>query len=136
MSSGKDFVLRWLPLILWMAAIFGISHQPKGTIPNYGEWDFLVKKGGHLLAYGLLAILTRRAGFTPAASLAFVLAFSLSDELHQRYVPGRTGSVEDMLIDLLGALLGLLGMWLFRRGWRVFRWGQTDVFGEQSPRDV
>lgn len=136
MSSSKDFVLRWLPLILWMVAIFVISDRPKGTIPDYGELDFLVKKGGHLLGYCLLAILTRRAGFTTASTIAFVLAYALSDELHQRYVPGRTGSVEDILIDLLGALLGLLGLWLFHQGWRVFRWDQTDAFGERSPHDV
>lgn len=136
MTNFKDFVLRWLPLMAWMAAIFIFSHQPKGTIPNYGDLDFLVKKSGHLIGYGVLAILARRAGFTMTASLAFVLAFALSDELHQRYVPGRTGSLEDMLIDLLGATVGLLVTALLPRHWREFLWGQTGTAGEQSPRDV
>lgn len=136
MSNYKDFVRRWLPLIVWMAAIFILSHQPKDAIPNYGAWDFLVKKSGHIVAYALLAILARRAGFTTTAALAFVLAYAFSDELHQRYVPGRTGSVEDMLIDLFGAILGLLVMWLLPQSWRVFLWGQTRSLGEQSPRDV
>lgn len=136
MTNFKDFIFRWLPLIAWMAAIFIFSHQPKGSIPNYGTWDFLVKKSGHLIGYGVLAILARRAGFTLAASLAFVLAFAFSDELHQRYVPGRTGSLEDMLIDLLGATLGLLVTGLLPQYCRVFLWGQTGAAGEQSPRDV
>lgn len=136
MTNFKDFIFRWLPLIAWMAAIFIFSHQPKGSIPNYGTWDFLVKKSGHLIGYGVLAILARRAGFTLAASLAFVLAFAFSDELHQRYVPGRTGSLEDMLIDLLGATLGLLVTGLLPQHWRVFLRGQTGAAGEQSPRDV
>lgn len=136
MSKYKDFVLRWLPLIVWMAAIFTLSHQPKDAIPNYGAWDLLVKKSGHLIAYALLAILTRRAGFTTAATLAFVLAYAFSDELHQLNVLGRTGSVEDMLIDFVGALLGLLGMSLLPQRWRVFLWDQINAFGGQSPRDV
>lgn len=136
MLNFKDFALRWLPLIVWMAAIFTLSHQPKGSVPDYGEWDFLVKKGGHLIGYGVLAILARRAGFTTMATFVFVLAFAFSDELHQRHVPGRTGSAEDMVIDLLGATLGLLVMGLLPQQWRLFLWGQTNALGEQSPRDV
>ncbi len=99
---------RWAPLVLWMLLIFVLSHQPKGSIPDAGDWDLLVKKGGHFLGYAFLWLLARRAGFTPWAALALAVAFALSDELHQRSIPGRNGQLLDLLIDAAGALTALM----------------------------
>ena len=48
--------LRWLPAVLVMAVIFVFSSIPSDELPNFGLWDLLVKKGGHVLGYGLLAL--------------------------------------------------------------------------------
>ena len=42
-----------------------------------------------------------------------VTIYALSDELHQRFVPARTGSIYDSLIDITGGLiaLSLLAAW-------------------------
>lgn len=50
-------------------------------------------------------------------SLIAAILYGLSDEIHQRYVPGRVFDVLDILADSLGALLFVLGYWLFK-GWK------------------
>lgn len=51
------------------------------------------------------------------ALIAFFVAvlYAVTDEFHQIFVPSRQGQVLDVLIDSLGAALGLLGMWIFFR---------------------
>jgi hypothetical protein len=110
---------RWLPAVLMMAAIFGFSSIPSSEMPRFGLLDLLVKKGGHALGYALLALAFlhwRRplwdAGAPPLKILilAWVLAvaYSSTDEFHQSFVPGRTPSPIDVLIDASGAFWGLL----------------------------
>jgi len=119
-----------------MVLIILVSHQPSESIPEYGPWDPFIKKGGHLLAYGILAVLMRWAGFNTMSSIVLVLTFAASDELHQRFVPGRNGTAEDVLIDFTGAMTALLLLRLLSRPWRVFRWGRTNRTDGQLPRDV
>lgn len=104
----KRVLLQWLPITLWMFVIFFVSHQPIDSIPQYGVWDTLLKKGGHVTAYAILAILAIHAGFNPGSAFSLSVAYAISDELHQRHVAGRNGTVEDVLIDSLGVLIGLL----------------------------
>lgn len=121
----KSYSRRWLPLLIWMALIFIVSHQPKETIPAYGQWDLIVKKGGHVIAYGILAILARRAGFRERSALLLTFLYAVSDEFHQRFVPGRTGTVLDVFIDALGATMSLLLLRHLPPYWRVALLGQT-----------
>jgi VanZ family protein len=43
-----------------------------------------------------------------AASLAIV--YAVSDEVHQRFVPGRTAAAGDVGIDALGAVVGQIAL--------------------------
>jgi VanZ family protein len=114
----KKFVLRWGPAILIMGLIFFFSSLPMKPQPPDASMlqriaDFLLKKGGHLLGYALLALALQRglhlSGWKGvAATMGIVLLFALSDEFHQSFVPGRTANVIDVGIDLLGAALGLM----------------------------
>jgi VanZ family protein len=113
----NNFFYRWGPALLIMGVIFTISSFPSTSIPNYGNFDFLVKKSGHLLGYTTLALAychALRVEDLRLAGLAWVLAvlFSISDEFHQSFVPGRTAWIVDNLIDACGALLGVLAWWL------------------------
>ena len=42
--------------------------------------------------------------------ISFIICFlyASSDEFHQLFVPGRSGQVTDIFIDLIGVVLGLL----------------------------
>jgi VanZ family protein len=117
MSRAIQIVLRWLPALLVMLAIFLFSAQSSSELPNFDWVDWIVKKGGHMTGYALLALSYWRAlGFRQGRWwLAWCLAvlYAVTDEFHQSFVPGRSASIWDVLIfDNLGALISL---WLLNR---------------------
>ncbi len=115
-AKRSSWVGRWLPLLLAMGVIFFVSNQPSADLPNFGLWDVLVKKTGHFLAYAGLALLALRAvwgGKRPyLTATIIVLLYASSDEFHQTFIAGRTGTPIDVLIDMGGALTCL---WLVHR---------------------
>jgi len=109
---NKSNFLKWIPALVVMGIIFLFSSQPSRNLPDFGVADRLVKKGGHMLGYGLLA-LSYWNGFgwerkkRPLAWLLAVL-YAMTDEFHQSFVSGRYPSVWDVLIfDNLGTLISL-----------------------------
>ena len=119
----KRILSHWLPPLVWMGLIFVVSAQSK--LPHLEEaWlDTLLKKGGHALAYGILAWLylrTLRDRFR-RPPVAYVISFSLaalyglSDEYHQTFVPGRNGTLWDVAVDSLGACGAMLLEWRLQR---------------------
>jgi VanZ family protein len=115
-------LLRWLPSALMMAVIFGFSSTPATKLPSFGSLDFMVKKGGHMLGYGLLALaywyglrFQKRLWWL---ALLFTILYAISDEFHQSFVPGRHPSWVDVLgFDGGGAVVALsLGIgWSLRK---------------------
>lgn len=120
MQKVKHGIALWGPPILWMAAIFVVSGTPGRELPSFGTLDYFVKKAGHTVAYGLLAVLFRRAlGWQKrefAGAWLLAVLYALSDEFHQSFIPGRHPSLVDALgFDGVGAAAGLLASWLYRR---------------------
>jgi VanZ family protein len=114
--------LRWLPALVWMGLIFYLSSQ--STLPllpqDHGLFEFVSRKGGHLLEYAILALLLGYAlGCIRHGALVALLLASLygaSDEVHQYFVAGREARVFDWGVDTLGATLGAWAMiWIQRR---------------------
>ncbi|MDF1500876.1 MAG: VanZ family protein [Anaerolineales bacterium] len=117
-------IIRWLPALLLMTAIFLFSSTPASRLPHFGTIDLWIKKGGHATGYALLAFayyfaLPPRLSPIYRAALAFIMAllFALSDEFHQSFVEGRTSSLRDVGIDSAGAALALL----VRPAWAIAR---------------
>ena len=79
---------------------------------------FITRKLAHFTEYAILGLLAARAFRTssrPAISsrwflisATLVVTFALVDEYHQRFVPTRTGSIYDSLIDIAGGLTALI----------------------------
>jgi VanZ family protein len=99
-----------------MGLIFIFSAQP--TLPSVpGRWDLLLKKTMHALAYGVLTALVMRAlrghwsddGVIRLVSISVSLAYALSDEYHQTFVPGRDGNLIDVVVDTVG-IAGAIGV--------------------------
>ncbi len=95
-----------------MLVIFVFSAQPSESLPDFNRLDRLVKKGGHMLGYGLLAASYWRGlgwdGRRRRLAWLFAVLYALTDEFHQSFVPGRNASLWDVLaFDNAGALLGL-----------------------------
>ncbi|MBL8098626.1 MAG: VanZ family protein [Anaerolineales bacterium] len=104
-------VPRWLPALTLMIIIFLFSSRSSNELPNYGSWDYFVKKSAHGIGYGLLALSYLHALPKRNYFLAWLLAllYSATDEFHQSFVPGRNPSVIDVLVfDNIGAMVALL----------------------------
>lgn len=134
--------IAWAFVIVWMAVIFYLSHQPatesdklstgiteiivenvQKVLPQ-NEFDMnrlnhVVRKNAHFFAYLLLGIFVLHAltksgvlGFKAFfIALGICVLYAISDEVHQLFVPGRSGQVRDVLIDSTGALVGI-GLYL------------------------
>lgn len=105
-----------LPPIIWALLIFRFS---SGDIPVASSifWqDFAIKKVGHVLLFGVLALLIYRCFFgmgvskNKAAIWAIILAFfyGVTDEYHQFFTQGREAKIRDIFIDGLGAGIFIL----------------------------
>jgi VanZ family protein len=100
--------LLWAPVVLQMALIFGASSLPNlGSLPGN-----ISDKTGHIAGYALLSLLLIRAlaggraeGITwrtVTLAIAFSTLYGASDEFHQKFVPGRSADVFDVLADIAG----------------------------------
>lgn len=93
-----------------MIVIFSFSSRSSNELPNYGSWDYLVKKSAHAIGYGLLALSYLHALPKKNYFLAWIFAvlYSLTDEFHQSFVPERTPSLVDVFVfDNIGAMIVL-----------------------------
>ncbi|OPY84401.1 MAG: VanZ like family protein [Syntrophus sp. PtaU1.Bin208] len=135
------FLKYWLPILIWMGVIFGMStgafsadHTSRiiGPLlhllfPGLPEQDIelfhgMIRKAGHVSEYFILGLLFFRAvrgnssrrwrlRWALTAILAVVL-FALSDEYHQSWVASRTASLVDVSIDAAGGVLSQIGILL------------------------
>src|ERR1700731_1564830 len=148
----------WLPAIAWASLIswastdlFSTSHTSRFILPvlhwllplasgeTLERLHFLIRKSAHFTEYFAFSFLLLRAARgehrgwqTRWAILALVIAagYSALDEFHQSFVPSRTASPWDSLLDTAGAAIaqGLLWLWL-----RVRTRNSTDVPEEVAP---
>lgn len=112
MKNYAAILPRWLPALAMMLTIFIFSAQPGDNLPDLLSWDLVIKKSGHMLGYGMLALsYWHLLGYAPRkAPIAWLMAvgYALTDEFHQSFVPGRHAALFDVLVfDNLGALLVL-----------------------------
>ena len=141
---------RWLPPVVWMALILWFSTDV-GSAVHTGAWlrpllrtlapwatpaqietiHGLIRKGGHVTEYAILAGLWLRAlgpwrAVRPAGAALIAFAISLAwatlDETYQSFFPSRTSSATDVVIDGAGALLAVL---VGHLGWRRAAEGAT-----------
>jgi VanZ family protein len=109
----------WLPVFLWSLLIFKFSSKMLPSTSDFFWTDFVIKKSAHILFYAMYAMLIFRAfhnsGVAKSKSvlLALVLcmAYALSDEFHQSFVPGRTPRIYDLVFDTIGASVSLYTIW-------------------------
>ncbi len=91
----------------------------------------MIRKASHVAEYAIFAALLSRAvhygtklrgGFRFEALIVFLSAmlYAASDEFHQSFVRSRGSSVDDVLVDGCGVLLGIFVYWVMtRKGRRV-----------------
>lgn len=143
-TAWSELLRYWGIVVLWMIFISTLSGEgfsaantnryldpvlryffpqltPAGFVLAHG----LIRKTAHFTEFfilGLLAYWAARRGRSPRwrwqwARQAVLLgaAYALADETHQMFVPNRTGSYLDSLIDCGGTLAS--------QAWIYWRWG-------------
>jgi len=114
------------PLHSLLSSVLG-----SGIDANWSLLHHLIRKAGHFTGYGLFSLLCYRgfvlslrnvAHFTRSSRAARVLSHALAvstaflvagaDELHQSFLPNRTGCFADVLLDTAGALTLQIALFL------------------------
>jgi len=131
----RPLIRYWIPVAAWMSLIFLASgdlmsaEHTSRFIGPFLRWlipdvlpatiaavQFFVRKCAHVTEYAILAALLYRA-FRQSGKLrrfAGVISFFIAgvyaslDEFHQSFIPSRTGAIQDVMIDCVGAFFGLL----------------------------
>lgn len=145
-SSGRNRLWRYGPLVLWLALIFlastGAMSAPNTSriigpllrwlFPQITEAQllrahFVTRKLAHFSEYAVLALLAARA-FIPStrawlrqrwrlSAFLLVVVYALLDEYHQSFEATRTASIWDSMIDTAGGTTALVLLTLWR-AWR------------------
>jgi VanZ family protein len=141
----RTFLKYWLPVFIWLGVIFAGSteifsaEQTSRYLVPFLRWlnpqispdrinaiHSALRKLGHLIEYAIMAALFWRAlrdgtNLGTKMSLLFIavwfvcLIIAATDEFHQSFVASRTASPHDVLIDVCGALIGILLCLMFSR---------------------
>jgi VanZ family protein len=129
-------VRAWWPAVVWIGLITFestdyMSAQNTGSILYdfltriFGEinlydflyWHHLLRKAGHVVGYAILgllllrgfrATLASRGSWTPVLAWLGTAFIATMDEWHQSFIPSRTGTPWDVLLDSVAGLAALL----------------------------
>lgn len=123
----------------WMGVIFYVSHQPgdvSGDLSgsfiqtietllrvDLSNYHTLIRKGAHFSVYLILGMFMYETLVSHdmypknpgGLALFFSMLYAISDEIHQLYIPGRSGEVGDVIIDTFGAFVGIMMMWTIKK---------------------
>ncbi len=124
------------PALLWMILIFYMSSQVGNDSAGMSDMivsfiqslihdittvevsintlSFIIRKSAHVIEYMILTFFFLYAFYKNkynkyllySASLSVL--YAMSDELHQTFIPGRSGTAVDVGIDTIGVVLALL----------------------------
>ena len=108
---------KYVSLIIWLAAIFYLSNNSLTEFVIITDWwEFIIRKLAHVFEFGVLTYLIFRIlGETEKRhvywnlfwAFAFSVLYAVSDEFHQTFVQGRTGTIRDVMIDSIGSLIAI-----------------------------
>lgn len=114
MRKITHMLYYWLPPFIWMGMVYFMSSQKSVSITSNPTSEFVTFKTLHMVEYALLFFLFYRAfhsiknmseySFT-IYSFVIALSYSLTDELHQLFIPTRQGRMRDIIFDIVGMLI-------------------------------
>ena len=145
--SKRRIGIAWFLVATWTAVVwtlggdeFSLAETSKrmssiiewifGDIDGRQKWRIflMIRKSAHFVEYAILALLTFRAAllsaprnqFTTAPWVALFLVATLAtaDEARQAFSTARSGSPYDVLIDVTGGVVAVLGLLLITRRMR------------------
>lgn len=137
---SKKKILMWILFLCWISFIFYMSNQPavisdqqSGFVidlitalgidieSKFGELtNFAVRKTAHVseycilafIAYNLVRCYTEKKNHARLYCIVIVFLYACTDEIHQLFVPGRSGMFRDVLIDTSGAVIAAVVLYI------------------------
>lgn len=92
------------------------------------DYEFYISKVVHVLEYGALCfflfmafILIKKRTLNYLFSFIITFLFAISDEYHQTFIPDRSARPQDVLIDVLAAIICILVLELIYSTYRIFK---------------
>ena len=110
-----------IPAILTTLFVVYMSSRPdQHYLPVALSTERIISNLAHIPVYAAVTFFWLRAfigspKMTTYMIIIGVLLFSVSDEIHQSFVPGRTPSLSDIGLDLIGMLIGLIAINISRK---------------------
>jgi VanZ family protein len=143
-ARRRRILFSWTLVIAWAAVIWtlgGDSFSASSPSADWLRWLFedldprtkykllvAIRKSAHFTEYAILAVLTFRAALLSAprhplttavwVALFIVATLAGADEIRQAFSPVRTGSPYDVMLDLSGGVVAILGVALITRRMR------------------
>ena len=134
MTDKKQIIYRVISLIALLAVmitIFCLSHEDatesKETSIAVASWfgallenipDGVIRTIAHCIEFAALGFLMYNViysfkGFiSPFISIGLSFIYSVSDETHQYFIPGRAFQLIDLAVDLTGIVIGTLAIFI------------------------
>lgn len=131
-------IISWVLVVIWMMFIYYLSSQ-SATISSDVSFkitdvvyqllnhvfdnlkietlDSFIRNLAHFTMYFILGFLLLNAlqynnlhkRYNLIITLLICIPYSISDEIHQIYVPGRAFQISDIVIDIVGSFTGIWG---------------------------
>jgi VanZ family protein len=118
------FFLYWLGVAIYAVGIFILSSLSAPPSPPGTEGSASFPVFAHFLIYAVFSALIlialenstrpRLVLNAPAITMIIASVYGALDEYHQHFVPGRTMTTEDFLIDCLGSVSTMFAVLIFR----------------------
>ena len=126
-------IIALLLLIFWAIIIFNFSNQPAVESAELSNnvlleitkflhisiTEHALRKLAHFTEYMIFGILMSNVFYSLKGQVHIVLSiaccaiYSISDEIHQLFIVGRSCQITDMLIDTIGAIFGIFLIYIF-----------------------
>lgn len=94
-----NLIERHLPLVLICIFIFIQSGKTARVVSYDGNTNFFIHKLAHFILFSLVFLFAHRSFGDKRKALIFTILYGISDEIHQSFIPTRTPSLTDVLID-------------------------------------
>ena len=124
-ESAHHSSIYFEPLMRWLFPSMSQAHIE--------QLHYAFRKCCHMTEFAVLAVLAWRAIRQPTRhdqrkwrwdeaglALGITLLYAASDELHQVFIPSRTGQISDVVVDVLGGAIGLTLLWLAGKKFKLW----------------
>jgi VanZ family protein len=115
---GQESSIQSAWVIGWFQEM-GLITDPE----DFSEVGFWIRKLAHFSLYAVLTFCLNLSGLRLRWVIISLIILASVDEFHQSFIPGRTGTYKDVIIDCLGGIFMLLFI-----KWKVIRQSSCKIY--------